>query len=229
MLTWTSSERERERDHWSHLWERTETFGTEIFVSPSFLSWKVCVCVWVCVWVCVYVCALAFKGAPLLAHVSMCVCVHLSLCVVMPGPTPHERTLSDLWPFTVLQCGRSRVPECQITPRFPSPFPVVMPRVLLLDRAQLDSAGYIRELTSDRWRCVGCVSPHEFRTATRENVHFFWKRANSGTSLLVKEEGSFMLPKTVTDGGRSCLTWKTVGCISALLSPGSHLCCGCDH
>ena len=43
------------------------------------------------------VCArLHFLGAPLLAHVSMCVRVHLSLCVVTPGPTPHECTLSDL-------------------------------------------------------------------------------------------------------------------------------------
>lgn len=39
---------------------------------------------------------LAFKGAPLLAHVSMRLCALLSLFVVTPGPTPHERPLTDL-------------------------------------------------------------------------------------------------------------------------------------
>lgn len=36
-----------------------------------------CACVSVCVRARVCVCTLAFKGALLLAHVSMCVCVHL--------------------------------------------------------------------------------------------------------------------------------------------------------
>lgn len=53
----------------------------------------------VCACVCVSVCVLAFIGAHLLAHVSMCVCVHLGPFVVTPGPTLHERTQTDLQPF----------------------------------------------------------------------------------------------------------------------------------
>lgn len=48
---------------------------------------------------CVSVCVLAFQGAHLLAHVGMCVRVHLSPFVVTPGPTLHERTPTDLRPF----------------------------------------------------------------------------------------------------------------------------------
>lgn len=44
----------------------------------------------------VFVCVLAYKGAPLLADVSMCVDVHLNLCVMTPGSTLHEHTLSNL-------------------------------------------------------------------------------------------------------------------------------------
>lgn len=44
-------------------------------------------------------CVLAFIGAQLLAHVSMCVCVHRGPFVVMPGPTLHERTQTDHQPF----------------------------------------------------------------------------------------------------------------------------------
>lgn len=48
---------------------------------------------------CFCVCVLAFIGAQPLAHVSMCVHVHLGPCVVTPGPTLHERTQTDLQPF----------------------------------------------------------------------------------------------------------------------------------
>lgn len=49
---------------------------------------------------CVSVCVLAFLGAHLLAHVSMCVRVHLGPFVVTPGPALHERTQTDLRPFS---------------------------------------------------------------------------------------------------------------------------------
>lgn len=79
--------------------QRTASAGEEgpqwarIATSLSFSPLSVAACV------CVSVCVLAFIGAHLLAHVSMCVCVHLSPFVVTPGPTLHERTQTDLQPF----------------------------------------------------------------------------------------------------------------------------------
>lgn len=75
------------------LWERKaekDHLGLKSLFLPSFYPLGKCVSECVCV------CVLAYKGAPLLAHVSMCVCVHLRLCVTMPDPTLHERSLSDL-------------------------------------------------------------------------------------------------------------------------------------
>lgn len=80
---------------------RERSFGTKIFVSPLFLSsWEVCVYVWVCV--CVRAC-LRLKVLHCL-HMWACACLCASefFCVVTPGPTPHERTLSDLYSFAVL-------------------------------------------------------------------------------------------------------------------------------
>ena len=196
------------------------------------------------VWVCV--CALAFKGAPSLAHVSMRVRVHLCGDAWSDAAWAHS-----VWPLTFLQCCRvavSRVPECQTTP--PSPPLPSPPRPssppLLTPWAPLAQPGLCtfvpgtKGLISDR-RC--CVSLHEFRTAEGEGVArkctfllkvFEKKKKKTDFHRNSSGEGEkprFTLPKKKTsDGQREKLfEMKTVGCISALLSPGSHLCCGCNH
>lgn len=75
-------------------WEREDHAGLE---TPPFFRLDPLSSLWESV--CVSVRVLAFQGAHLLAHVGMCVRVHLSPFVVTPGPTLHERTPTDLRPF----------------------------------------------------------------------------------------------------------------------------------
>ena len=174
------------------------------------------------VWVCVR--ALAFKGAPSLAHVSMRVRVHLCGDAWSDAAWAHS-----VWPLTFLQCCRvavSRVPECQTTP--PSPPLPSPPRPssppLLTPWAPLAQPGLCtfvpgtKGLISDR-RC--CVSLHEFRTAEGEGVarkctfllKVFEKKKKNDFHRNSSGEGEkprFTLPKKkpVTDRGRSCSRWK---------------------
>lgn len=174
MLTWISSE----RDHWSNPSERSRE-GPEIFVSPSFLSWKVCLCV--CAFVRAFVRACVRERALLRLKVHLCLhmwaCVFVCIWVSVWWRRKNALCLT-FYSVAVWLFKSACMSNYTLLSLF---FPFVVPRGLLLDRAQLDSAAvlrYIRELTLDWWWCVGCGSPHEFRTATweaaAENVHFFF-------------------------------------------------------
>lgn len=175
----------------------------------------VCVSVWVSVWVCVR--ALAFKGAPSLAHVSMRVRVHLCGDAWSDAAWAHS-----VWPLTFLQCCRvavSRVPECQTTPRPPpaasllSSPPLLTPWALFLDRAQPDSA------TLHRGRGVwfqiddaalACMSSEQLRERESQgNVHFYLKKKKKKVlkktfmgTLLVRERSLVRVAKK---------QWRTEG------------------
>lgn len=85
----------------------------------SELCVRMCLFVWGLV--CVCVCTLAFKGALLLAHVSMCVRVHLVWWRLVRCRMNALRVTSDL-----LQCCRVAAQEClNVKVRSVSPSPLL--------------------------------------------------------------------------------------------------------
>lgn len=80
--------------------QRKDHLGlTSLFLLRFFNPPEKCVCVCVCPYECPYECVCARLHLKVLLRLHMWACVFVCICVVTPGPTPHERTLSDLWPF----------------------------------------------------------------------------------------------------------------------------------
>lgn len=139
-----------------------------------------CVCVCVCLCegscVCVCVCTLAFKGALLLAHVSMCVCVHLVWWRLVRCRMNALRVTSDL-----LQCCRVAAQEClNVKVRSVSPSPL-----LCLQYCYWTEWLLVWDREHTFWLrvgCDGCVSSLSTRTATWEaavagdGVQLFWRK-----------------------------------------------------
>lgn len=136
MLTGTCSA----RDHSS--WKKTNHFGLESLAPPCFYppprSKKKSA--YVCVRESVRLCACAL-------HLKVLFCLHMWACVCSvvwwrPGPTPHERRLTDLRTF--LQCCSVAAREClNVKLHYPLSLSFLLCflcyRVLLPDRAQPDS------------------------------------------------------------------------------------------
>lgn len=217
------------RDHSS--WEKTNHFGLKSLAPPCFyppgVKRKVCMCV--CARGSVRLCACAL-------HLKVLFCLHMWACVCSfvwwrPGPMPHERRLTDLRTF--LQCCSVAAREClNVKLHYPLSLSFLLCflcyRVLSLDGAQPDSGL--------------CTSVVGYRTGsrsvmTRSRVRLGASRGRSRNQASVsywKKETDFSLDHNSSVAEREAVCWgqktkQTLGLISALLSPGGHLRCGCNH
>lgn len=136
-----------------------------VFVSES-------VCLRVCVRVYVSVCVRASTSL----HLKVLLCLHMWACVFSVWWHPVRCRMNALWPFTVLQCGCSRVPECQTTALLSSSSLSCMCQALSLDRAQLDSGlctfvlGYRNTFKTWLRSVMTCQLSFSFQAAGREVV-----------------------------------------------------------
>lgn len=139
---------------------------------------RLCVCACVCPYECV--CALAFKGAPSLAHVSMRVRVHLCGDAWSDAAWAHS-----VWPLTFLQCCRVAVFKSAWMSNYTPPSPRHrVPLLLLFSRLE----HCCRTELSRTYLCAGgqrvwfqmddaalaCMSSEQPRERESQgNVHFY--------------------------------------------------------